>query len=106
MVRASIRIDKLLLMPSKFHHCISSLDDWHTEDDLFKREDFFDTMVSFLNDLEDEWVMDTLNWWNRWLAFDGIVPTRRWINKRCALELSPEVTVIYPIQLSHRPPKE
>ncbi len=65
MVRDSIRIDKLLLMPSKFRHCISSLDDWRTEDDMFKREDFFDTMVSFLNDPEDEWVKDTLNWWNR-----------------------------------------
>jgi hypothetical protein len=65
MVRDSFRIDKLLLMPSKFRHCISSLDDWRTEDDLFKREDFFDTMVSFLNDPEDEWVKDTMNWWNR-----------------------------------------
>ena len=65
MVRDSCRIDKLLLIPSKFCHCISSLEDWRTEDDLFKREDFFDTMVSFLSDLEDDWIKDTLKWWNR-----------------------------------------
>jgi hypothetical protein len=41
------------------------LDDWRTEDDLFKREEFFDSMVSFLNDPEDEWVKDTLKWWNK-----------------------------------------
>jgi len=50
---------------SKFRHCITSLDDWRTEDDLFDREEFFDSMVSFLDDQEDEWVKDTLKWWNK-----------------------------------------
>lgn len=51
-------------MCSKFQHCINSLDDWRMEDDLFKREEFFDNMVFLLEDSEDEWVMDTLKWWN------------------------------------------
>jgi len=41
------------------------LDDWRTEDDLFNREEFFNHMVSFLDDEEDEWVKDTLRWWNK-----------------------------------------
>ena len=38
---------QLLLTCSKFQHCINSLDDWRTEDDLFKHEEFFDNMVFF-----------------------------------------------------------
>lgn len=53
------------LIHSKFRHCISSLDDWRTEDDLFKRDEFFDSMVSILDDPDDEWVKDTMKWWNR-----------------------------------------
>jgi hypothetical protein len=41
------------------------LDDWRTEDDLFKREEFFDSMVSLLDDPEDDWAKDTLKWWNK-----------------------------------------
>jgi hypothetical protein len=54
----------LLLICSKFWHCISSLDDWRTEDDLFKQEEFFNIMVFLLEDSEDKWVKDTLKWWN------------------------------------------
>jgi hypothetical protein len=43
---------------SKFRHCISSLDDWRTEDDLFKRDEFFEAIVSLLDNLDDEWVQD------------------------------------------------
>ena len=53
----------------KFRHCISSLDDWRTEDDLFNREEFFSSMVTLLDDSEDEWVKDTLKWWNRWVIW-------------------------------------
>ena len=52
------------LRRSKFRHCISSSDDWRTEDDLFKRDAFFESIVSLLDDSDDEWVKDTMKWWN------------------------------------------
>jgi len=48
----------------KFRHCINSLDDWRTEDDLFSRDQFFESMVSLLSDQDDAWVKDTMSWWN------------------------------------------
>ena len=36
---------------NKFCHCISALDDWHTEDDLFNHEDFCDSLLSLFKDL-------------------------------------------------------
>ncbi|KAF8815987.1 hypothetical protein BYT27DRAFT_7078491, partial [Phlegmacium glaucopus] len=47
-----------------FHHCISALDDWRTEDNLFDRCLFTQTLLNLLEDPDDMWTQDTLTWWN------------------------------------------
>ncbi|KIM35219.1 hypothetical protein M413DRAFT_14685 [Hebeloma cylindrosporum] len=47
-----------------FRHCISALDDWRTEDDLFDRCLFAQSLFDLLDDADDTWTQDTLAWWN------------------------------------------
>jgi uncharacterized protein DUF6698 len=54
----------LTLFPPQFRHCISALDDWRTEDDLFDRSLFAKTLLDLLEDPDDTWTQDTLAWWN------------------------------------------
>ncbi len=49
---------------NKLRHCINSLDDWRVEDDLFKREKFFEYMTAVLDAPDNYWVQDMLSWWN------------------------------------------
>jgi len=54
----------LTLFTPQFRHCISALDDWRTEDDLFDRCLFAQTLLDLLEDPNDSWTQDTLAWWN------------------------------------------
>ncbi|KAF8153904.1 hypothetical protein B0H34DRAFT_809548 [Crassisporium funariophilum] len=47
-----------------FRHCISALDDWRTEDDLFDCSVFAQSLLDLLKDPKDTWTKDTLEWWN------------------------------------------
>jgi len=65
MVGAHRNFNALLtLFTPQFRHCISALDDWRTEDDLFDRCLFARTLLDLLEDADDTWTQDTLAWWN------------------------------------------
>ena len=49
---------------TQFHHCISVLDDWCTEDDLFDSL-FAQSLLDLLEDPDNTWTQDTLAWWNK-----------------------------------------
>ena len=50
---------------TQFRHCISALDDWCTEDDLFDHSIFAQSLLDLLEDPDDMWTQDTLAWWNK-----------------------------------------
>jgi hypothetical protein len=49
----------------KVYWFLSDKDDWRLDDGLFKKEEFFHMIVClFETDPDDDWVEDTLQWWN------------------------------------------
>jgi len=44
---------------------LSSAGKWSVEDGPFNYEDFFNTIVELFDDLEDDWVKETLEFWNK-----------------------------------------
>ncbi|KAF8156612.1 hypothetical protein B0H34DRAFT_847204 [Crassisporium funariophilum] len=48
-------------------HSISDIEDWRTEDKLFKREEFYEFIMALFDngdDKESDWVKDTIELWN------------------------------------------
>ena len=44
---------------------LSSCEEWGVEDGQFILQDFYEAILELFEDEEDEWVVDTLTWWNK-----------------------------------------
>jgi hypothetical protein len=57
----------------QFRHCISALNDWCTEDDLFNRENLSTFLLSLFEDPDNHWAKDTLAWWNKYVLLFPLI---------------------------------
>jgi hypothetical protein len=46
---------------------LSSCEEWGAEDGQFVLQDFYTTIIELFEDEEDEWVKETLGWWNKYV---------------------------------------
>jgi hypothetical protein len=45
---------------------LSAEDDWRLDDGLFSKQEFFNRVIElFEQDPDDEWCVETLEWWNK-----------------------------------------
>jgi len=50
---------------AKVHWFLCDKDNWRLDDGLFNKEEFFNIIVRlFESDPDDDWVKDTIQWWN------------------------------------------
>jgi hypothetical protein len=47
---------------------LSSCEEWGAEDGLFILQDFYQAVLELFDDEEDEWVIETLAWWNEYVV--------------------------------------
>jgi hypothetical protein len=53
---------------------LSSCEEWGAEDGLFILQDFYKAILELFADEEDEWVIDTLAWWNEYVTYCSFIP--------------------------------
>lgn len=62
---------------------LSSCEEWGAEDGQFILQDFYHAIIELFEDEEDEWVEQTLGWWNKYVlvspldCFDSTFPRRQ-----------------------------
>jgi hypothetical protein len=52
-----------------------SCEEWGTEDGLFILKEFYYAILEMFDDKEDEWVVETLAWWNEYVFILFSFPT-------------------------------
>ncbi|KAF8225243.1 hypothetical protein L208DRAFT_1380731 [Tricholoma matsutake] len=59
---------------AQVNFALSSCKEWGAEDSQFILEAFFHAILELFKDGEDEWVVETLDWWNEYDVFSSLNP--------------------------------
>jgi hypothetical protein len=52
---------------------LSSCEEWGAEDGVFILQDFYNVILELFSDEKDEWAVQTLAWWNKYVFLSSSV---------------------------------